>query len=120
MRRRRRDCGRRGWFAKRLRSLPAETRCFLTLAAAEPLGDPTLLWRAAEQSSADPGALAHMRWYLRGGWGPLPHYGAGWDDVIAVLWGVGCAAVTFGACQMLLAITFRLVVARLTVLIFRR
>jgi DNA-binding CsgD family transcriptional regulator len=36
-------------FAKRLRSLPADARRLLTLAAAEPLGDPTLLWRAAEQ-----------------------------------------------------------------------
>jgi DNA-binding CsgD family transcriptional regulator len=35
-------------FAQRLRSLPADTRRLLTLAAAEPLGDPTLLWRAAE------------------------------------------------------------------------
>ncbi|SFF97122.1 hypothetical protein SAMN05518801_104253 [Novosphingobium sp. CF614] len=48
-----------------------------------------------------------------------PHYGGGWDDFVAVLWGLGCAAVTFGACQMVLAITFRLGVARLTVLIFR-
>jgi DNA-binding CsgD family transcriptional regulator len=36
-------------FAKRLRALPADTRRLLTLAAAEPLGDPELLWRAAEQ-----------------------------------------------------------------------
>ena len=36
-------------FAKRLRSLPADSRRLLTLAAAEPLGDPTLLWRAAER-----------------------------------------------------------------------
>src|SRR6202030_4775445 len=35
-------------FAQRLRSLPTDTRRLLTLAAAEPLGDPTLLWRAAE------------------------------------------------------------------------
>ena len=35
-------------FGKRLRSLPVDTRRLLTLAAAEPLGDPTLLWRAAE------------------------------------------------------------------------
>jgi DNA-binding CsgD family transcriptional regulator len=35
-------------FAKRLRSLPADSRLLLTLAAAEPIGDPTLLWRAAE------------------------------------------------------------------------
>ena len=35
-------------FSQRLRSLPADTRRLLTLAAAEPLGDPTLLWRAAE------------------------------------------------------------------------
>jgi DNA-binding CsgD family transcriptional regulator len=36
-------------FAQRLRSLPTDTRRLLTLAAAEPMGDPTLLWRAAEQ-----------------------------------------------------------------------
>ena len=36
-------------FAERLRSLPTDTRRLLTLAAAEPVGDPTLLWRAAEQ-----------------------------------------------------------------------
>jgi DNA-binding CsgD family transcriptional regulator len=36
-------------FAQRLRSLPTDTRRLLTLAAAEPLGDPTLLWHAAEQ-----------------------------------------------------------------------
>ena len=36
-------------FAKRLRSLPSDARRLLTLAAAEPLGDPTLLWRAAER-----------------------------------------------------------------------
>ena len=32
-------------FAQRLRSLPADTRRLLALAAAEPLGDPTPLWR---------------------------------------------------------------------------
>jgi DNA-binding CsgD family transcriptional regulator len=36
-------------FAKRLRSLPGDSRLLLTLAAAEPLGDPTLLWHAAER-----------------------------------------------------------------------
>jgi DNA-binding CsgD family transcriptional regulator len=36
-------------FATRLRSLPADSRLLLTLAAAEPLGDPTLLWDAAER-----------------------------------------------------------------------
>ena len=36
-------------FARRLRSLPADSRLLLTLAAAEPLGDPTLLWNAAER-----------------------------------------------------------------------
>jgi DNA-binding CsgD family transcriptional regulator len=36
-------------FAQRLRSLPTHTRRLLTLAAAEPLGDPALLWRAADQ-----------------------------------------------------------------------
>jgi DNA-binding CsgD family transcriptional regulator len=36
-------------FAKRLQSLPGDSRLLLTLAAAEPLGDPTLLWQAAER-----------------------------------------------------------------------
>jgi DNA-binding CsgD family transcriptional regulator len=36
-------------FAKRVRSLPTDSRLLLTLAAAEPLGDPTLLWQAAER-----------------------------------------------------------------------
>ncbi|MFC9691052.1 ATP-binding protein [Kribbella sp. NPDC056951] len=36
-------------FEHRLDDLPAEARQLLTLAAAEPLGDPTLLWRAAER-----------------------------------------------------------------------
>ena len=36
-------------FAKRLRCLPSDARRLLTLAAAEPLGNPTLLWQAAER-----------------------------------------------------------------------
>lgn len=36
-------------FERRLDELPTASRQLLTLAAAEPLGDPTLLWRAAEQ-----------------------------------------------------------------------
>ncbi|GAA1676968.1 LuxR family transcriptional regulator [Kribbella yunnanensis] len=36
-------------FEHRLDDLPAEARQLLILAAAEPLGDPTLLWRAAER-----------------------------------------------------------------------
>ena len=36
-------------FAVRVESLPADSRQLLVLAAAEPLGDVTLLWRAAEQ-----------------------------------------------------------------------
>ncbi|MFD4319120.1 AAA family ATPase [Streptomyces sp. NPDC058548] len=35
-------------FQRRLESLPAPTRHLLLLAAAEPLGDPVLLWRAAD------------------------------------------------------------------------
>ena len=38
-----------GSFRRRLDSLPAQTRCLLLIAAAEPVGDPVLLWRAAEQ-----------------------------------------------------------------------
>jgi DNA-binding CsgD family transcriptional regulator len=36
-------------FLRRLESLPVETRRFLLLAAAEPVGDVALLWRAAER-----------------------------------------------------------------------
>ncbi|GAB3920610.1 LuxR family transcriptional regulator [Kribbella albertanoniae] len=36
-------------FEQRLDALPTAARQLLTLAAAEPLGDPTLLWRAAER-----------------------------------------------------------------------
>ncbi len=36
-------------FARRLRPLPAETRRLLLAAAAEPIGDVTLLWRAADR-----------------------------------------------------------------------
>jgi DNA-binding CsgD family transcriptional regulator len=36
-------------FQRRLEPLPAETRCLLLIAAAEPVGDPVLLWRAAER-----------------------------------------------------------------------
>src|SRR5579864_174185 len=36
-------------FLARLKVLPADTRTFLLLAAAEPTGDPALLWQAAER-----------------------------------------------------------------------
>jgi AAA ATPase domain len=36
-------------FARRLARLPAEARTLVLLAAAEPLGDPALLWRAAQR-----------------------------------------------------------------------
>lgn len=48
------------------------------------------------------------------------NYGRGWDWIVALLWGLGCGFVTFAASQMLLAATFRLGLARLTSLIFRR
>lgn len=47
-------------FVRRLEVLPPDTRLLLLTAAAEPLGDPTLLWRAAEklELGADPAAAA--------------------------------------------------------------
>jgi hypothetical protein len=36
-------------FLQRVETLPADTQLLLLVAAAEPVGDPTLLWRAAEQ-----------------------------------------------------------------------
>jgi tetratricopeptide (TPR) repeat protein len=44
-------------FVRRLEELPAETRRLLLVAAAEPVGDPVLLWRAAEQLGIEPGAV---------------------------------------------------------------
>ena len=40
-------------FTKRLRQLPADTQALLTVAAAEPTGDPGLLWSAAQLLGLD-------------------------------------------------------------------
>jgi DNA-binding CsgD family transcriptional regulator len=45
-------------YLRRFADLPEATRRLILLAAAEPLGDATLLWRAAERLSTDAGALA--------------------------------------------------------------
>jgi DNA-binding CsgD family transcriptional regulator len=52
-------------FRRRLEVLPADTRRLLQLAAAEPVGDPVLLWRAAERlgiaaQAATPAAEANL------------------------------------------------------------
>jgi DNA-binding CsgD family transcriptional regulator len=43
-------------FLRRLEALPEETRLLLLVAAAEPIGDPLLLWRAAERLGLGPTA----------------------------------------------------------------
>src|SRR6185312_1709462 len=43
-------------YRERLAALPEDARRLLLLAAAEPLGDPVLLWRAAEGLGAGAGA----------------------------------------------------------------
>ena len=45
-------------YLRRLGGLPEATQRLMLLAAAEPLGDAALLWRAADRLSTDPGALA--------------------------------------------------------------
>jgi DNA-binding CsgD family transcriptional regulator len=45
-------------FAKRLRELPPDTQALLALAAAEPTGDPALLWSAAQRLGLDWSAAA--------------------------------------------------------------
>jgi DNA-binding CsgD family transcriptional regulator len=45
-------------FMRRLESLPADSRRLLLAAAVEPVGDVTLLWRAAERLGLAPGAVA--------------------------------------------------------------
>jgi DNA-binding CsgD family transcriptional regulator len=43
-------------FRRRLDALPADTRALLLVAAAEPVGDPVLVWRAAERLGIEPAA----------------------------------------------------------------
>ena len=43
-------------FVRRLASLPQDSRVLLLIAAAEPVGDPRLLWRAAERLGIGPAA----------------------------------------------------------------
>jgi DNA-binding CsgD family transcriptional regulator len=45
-------------FLRRLEPLPAETRRLLLVAAAEPIGEPLLLWRAADRLGIGPDAAA--------------------------------------------------------------
>ena len=45
-------------FLRRLETLPADTQQVLLVAAAEPVGDPALLWRAAEQLGIAHNAVA--------------------------------------------------------------
>src|SRR3954469_4893040 len=45
-------------FAQRLEGLPQEARSLLLVAAAEPVGDPRLLWRAAERLGIEPTAAS--------------------------------------------------------------
>jgi DNA-binding CsgD family transcriptional regulator len=46
-------------FTRRLEALSDDARRLLLLAAAEPVGDPVLLWRAAEQLGIEPAAASH-------------------------------------------------------------
>jgi AAA ATPase domain len=45
-------------FVRRLEPLPEDTRLLLLVAAAEPVGDPLLLWRAAERLGIGPAAAS--------------------------------------------------------------
>jgi DNA-binding CsgD family transcriptional regulator len=45
-------------FQRRLEALPPTTRLLLAVAAAEPIGDPVLMWRAAGQLGVDAGAAS--------------------------------------------------------------
>ena len=48
-------------YLRRVAGLPEATQRLMLLAAAEPLGDAALLWRAAERLSTGPGALVPAR-----------------------------------------------------------
>jgi DNA-binding CsgD family transcriptional regulator len=45
-----------GWFLRQVETLPADTRRLLQLAAADPVGEPLLVWRAAEKLGIGPQA----------------------------------------------------------------
>src|ERR1700733_10796727 len=61
-------------FRRRLAGLPAQTQRVLLVAAAEPVGDPVLVWRAAERlGSAVPGASESVGVVARGPSGDLWH-----------------------------------------------
>ena len=47
-----------GSFRRRLEALPAETRLLMVIAAAEPTGDPGLVWQAAGRLGIGPGSAA--------------------------------------------------------------
>ena len=48
-------------FVRRLEALPEDARRLLLVAAAEPLGDPLLLWRAAERLGIAPAPRSRRR-----------------------------------------------------------
>src|SRR4051812_4725060 len=61
-------------FRRRLAGLPAETQRLLRVAAAEPVGDPVLLWRAAERLGIGVQAAGHTAGLLEiGAAGTLSH-----------------------------------------------
>lgn len=45
-------------FERRLRALPENTQCLVTIAAADPVGDPALLWGAAVRLGIEPSAAS--------------------------------------------------------------
>jgi DNA-binding CsgD family transcriptional regulator len=47
-----------GWFLRQVETLPADTRRLLQLAAADAVGEPLLVWRAAERLGIGPPAAA--------------------------------------------------------------
>jgi DNA-binding CsgD family transcriptional regulator len=51
-------------FRQRLEGLPSETARLLLVAAAEPVGDPLLVWRAAERLGIEPSAVAETQGLL--------------------------------------------------------
>ncbi|WP_427892374.1 AAA family ATPase [Kribbella sp. GL6] len=83
-------------FARRLEALPTETRLLLLTAAAEPLGDPTLLWRAAEQLGLGTGAG-----------GQVGAGGSGGDGEFGVVVGAAAGAVESGLIEFDQQIRFR-------------
>jgi predicted ATPase len=76
-------------FGRRIGALPHQTRRLLLLAAADPTGDPVLVWRAAARLGVDAEAAA-----LNASWEFMLHDRVPYQGWVADRWQTGCRSAT--------------------------